>query len=184
VTLDEPDEVVVWPSFWRAYWMFTLPLQLVLWVMAAGNMGCVYVLSGFAFPPGFFPIPVDAFVALGVGQVAILLFGLILGVFSQLCNRVRLTAEGVRPPSGATFRGRMVYPWEAITGAELEERWYGRWLTVTTARGRFFHLPVHVSDPAGFLEGVEHFANPGNPLTDTLRRHVCGWTRRPHFGSI
>lgn len=180
--LSEQDEVVVWPSFWRAYWLFTLPLQLMMSAGLVVGVALVFITSGFRFPPGFFPIPVEALTTLGIGQVALLLFGLILGVFSQLCNRVRLTTEGVRPPSGATFRGKMVYPWEAITGAELEERWYGRWLTVTTARGRFFHLPVHVADPAGFLEGVEHFANPGNPLTETLRRHVCGWTRRPHFG--
>lgn len=182
MTPDDTDEVVVWPSFWRAYWQFTLPLQILLVVSVFVGAAVVFVQSGFRFPSGFSLIPPTSVWPMVFIQVATLLFGLILGVFSQLCNRVRLTAEGIRPPSGATLRGRMVYPWETITGAELVERWYGRWLTVTTARNRFFYLPIHVSDPAAFLEGVERFANPGNPLTDALRRHVCGWTRRPHFG--
>ena len=168
MTLDDNDEVVIWPSFWREYWRYLLPLQVFFW----GSVLICFVIS--VGMTGRFSLN-GTEIALGAFQVVILLFSAAVGTIAVQCNRVYLSAEGVCPPAGAHARGPMGYPWADIVNAELWERWYGRWLMVTTARKRFFYLPANVADPQRFLEGVEWFAGPDHPLLLGLRQPLRGW---------
>lgn len=168
MTPDEGNEVVIWPSFWREYWRYLLPLQVAFWVSVFVLVGMSLLLTGRFSLNG-------AETGLAVCQLITLLFSAAVGTIAVQCGRVYLSADGIRPPAGAHTRGPMVYPWGEIVGTHPVEKWYGRWLIVTTARKRFFYLPANVADPQRFLEGVEWFVGPAHPLVFGLRKHLRGW---------